>query len=77
MEKDKLCIEKEMFERMYRKFHDINIDEFDLADMENKDRDIDDRRHLHFVQVSERRYKVMNRKTGRFHNLGLGIDEVM
>ena len=79
MGKDKLCIEKEMFERMYRKFHDIcdKLDEFELADTTNKDRDIDDRRHLHFVPVSENTHKVMNRKTGRFHNLELGLDWVV
>ena len=53
------------------------MDEFDLADMKNKDRDIDDRDNLFFVSVSDNAYRVMNRRTGRFHNPELGIDEVM
>lgn len=35
------------------------------------------REHLMLVQVSERIYRPFNKKTGRFHNLELGIDEVM
>jgi len=76
-EYEELLMEKEMFERMYRQSHNRNIDEFDLADMKNKDRYLDDRQNLGFTAVSENTYRVVNRKTGRFHNPELGIDEVV
>ena len=31
---------------------------------------------LKFVKVSEKTYRPFNIKTGRFHNIELGIDEV-
>ncbi len=37
----------------------------------------DERENLKFVKVNENTYRVFNTKTGRFHNLELGIDEVM
>ena len=32
---------------------------------------------LTFVKVADNVYRVFNGKTGRFHNIELGIDEVM
>jgi len=36
----------------------------------------EERRHLKLVQVNERVYRVFNTKTGRFHDLELGIDMI-
>ena len=54
------------------------MDEFDLADMKNKEKS--DRmkdESLTFVEVAKNTYRILNKKTGRFHNLELRIDEVL
>lgn len=73
---EELRLEKEIFEEMYRKYHNNGCDEFEYADMRNKDRDIDNRGHLSFIKIAENTYKILNTNTGRFYNLELGIDEV-
>lgn len=37
----------------------------------------DEKESLRFVKVGENNYRPFNTKTGRFHNLELGIDEVL
>ena len=36
-----------------------------------------ERDNLTFVEVGDRRYRVFNKKTNRFHDLELGIDMVI
>ena len=38
--------------------------------------DLDDKRHLTFKQVDEKSSRIFNTKTGRFHDIELGIDVV-
>ena len=37
----------------------------------------DEKKALKFIKVAENSYRPFNKKTGRFHNIELGIDEVM
>lgn len=67
------------------------MDEFELGEMQREERKLreyyyrnmpdenyceDDRKYLELVQISENTCRIFNTKTGRFHNLELGIDEV-
>ena len=72
-EYEDLLMEKEIFERMYRRFHDKckNCDKPELADTKNENM------RLFFAKTGENTYRVMNKETGRFHNIELGIDEVV
>ena len=59
-------------------------DEFDLADVQCKEKKLkdleikmaDEKEPLKFVEIGENNYRILNKKTGRFHNLELEIDEV-
>ena len=41
-----------------------------------KEENIDDQCDLSFKQIDERAFKVFNKRTGRFHDVELGIDVV-
>ena len=71
-EKIELDIEKKLFEELMQKY---------LAQLETEQRNALEAKgtdhNIVFKQVGENRHRPFNPKTGRFHNIELGIDEVM
>ena len=69
-EKQKLRIEKEDFEARYQEYLNELGKSFPKKTINRSDR-------LTMEPVGDRTYRVVNKETGRFHNIELGIDWVV
>ena len=69
-EKQKMRIEKEEFEIGYQEYLNELGKSFPEKTINRSDR-------LTWESVGDRKYRVVNKETGRFHNIELGIDWVV
>jgi ABC-type uncharacterized transport system permease subunit len=69
-EKVELRIEKDLYEELFENLKKLK-DRVTIEKAKTNDP------VLGFKEVGENEFRIYNKKTGRFHNLELGIDEVV